>query len=53
MDVDAVFVVGGADGGDGGEGLCRFAPGAPGHGAGVVDYEDCVEGGEEGVGIVG
>lgn len=37
VDVDAVFVVGGADGGDGCKGGGGFAPGAAGHGAGVID----------------
>ena len=30
-----------------------FAPGAPGHKAGVVDDENGVEGGQEGVGVFG
>ena len=51
-DVDAVGVVGGADRGYGGQGLRGFAPGAAGHAAAVVDEEDGVEGGEEGVGVV-
>ena len=37
IDVDAVFVVGGADRGDGSEGGAGFAPRAAGHGAGVID----------------
>jgi len=37
VNVDAVFVVLGHDGGDSGDGLADFAPGAAGHGAGVVD----------------
>ena len=52
MDVDAVFVMGSADGGDGREGGGGFAPGAASHGTRVVDQEDSVEGGEEGVRIV-
>lgn len=48
VDVDAVGVVGGADAGDGGEGLGGFAPGASGHGAGIVNDEFGVEFGEEG-----
>ena len=53
VDVDAVAVVLGADWGDGHEGVAGFAPFGAGHGAGVVDEEDGVEGGEEGVGVVG
>jgi len=37
VDVDAVGVVGGADGRDGFERLRRFFPGAAGHGARVID----------------
>jgi len=52
--VDAVGVMGGADGGDGGEGRGGLGPGVvPGHGGGIVDEEDGVEGAEEGVGVVG
>jgi len=53
VDVDSVGVVGGADRGDGHEGVGGLAPEAAGHGAGVVDYEDRVEGVEECVGVVG
>ena len=37
VDVDAVTVIGGADRGDGADCVGDFAPGAAGHGAGVVD----------------
>ena len=53
VDVDTVFVVGGADGCDGCEGGGSLAPGTAGHGAGVVDQEDGVEGGKEGIGVIG
>lgn len=53
VDVDAVFVVLGADRGDGGDGVRGAGPAGADHGAAVVDQEDGVEGGEEGVGVFG
>lgn len=54
VDVDAVAVVLGADRGDGFECVGGLAPGAAGHGTGVIDEEDGVEGGEEGeIGVFG
>ena len=52
MDVDAVTVVLGANWSDGFEGVPGFVPFGAGHGAGVVDEEDGVEGAEEGVRVV-
>ena len=51
-DIDAVSVVGGADGRDVLEGFLGLSPQRAGHGAGVVDQEDGVEAAEEGVGVV-
>lgn len=51
VDVDAVFVVGGADRSDGGEGELGLGPVAD-HTEGVVDEEDGVECREEGVLVV-
>ena len=53
VDVDAVFVLGGADWCDGCNGLGGFAPGAAGHGARVIDQEDGVKGGQESIRVVG
>lgn len=53
VEVDAVGVVRGADGRDGAQEVLDFAPGLAGHGARVVDDEDGVKGGEEGVRVVG
>lgn len=51
VEVNPVRVVRDDGGEESGEGLCGFAPGAPGHGSGIVDEEDGVEGGQEGVGV--
>lgn len=52
IDVDAVGIVGGADGRDGTESCCGFAPASACHAAAVVDEEDGIELGEEGVGRI-
>lgn len=53
VNVDAVSVMSGTNWRDRFKGTARFSPRvAPGHGRGVVDQEDGVEGREEGVGVV-
>lgn len=52
VDVDAVSVALRADGRDCFERLGSLAPGAAGHGAGIVDKEDGVEGLQEGVRVL-
>lgn len=51
VEVDAVRVVRDDDGEECDEGARGFAPGAPGHGAGVVDDKDGVERVQEVVGV--
>lgn len=53
VDIDAVGVVRGTEGCDGSECCAGLLPEAAGHGSGVVDQQDGVEGAEEGVGVVG
>lgn len=53
VEVDAVGVVLGTYWCDGSKGRAGFLPRAAGHATGVVDQEDGVEGGEEGIGVVG
>lgn len=54
VNIDAVGVVGGADGREVFEGATGLGPAvAPAHGGRVVDQEDGVEGGQEVVRVVG
>ena len=52
VDVDAVLIVSGADRCDGFESGRALAPPSARHGAGVINEEDGIEPGEEGIGII-
>lgn len=53
VEIDAVGVVVGADGRDGPERVAGLPPGSAGHAAAVVDDEDGVKGGQEGILVLG